>query len=366
MTKKSRYFLVGSAVVLLVGLGGGTFAYLMYHRAAGIPAGLPAELRYVPVDAQMVAYADVKSVMASEMRRELERMTTGRRGQEQMHEFAGIDLEKDVNHIVAFMQADANPPADGNNNQPPRLLLLAQGTFDQPRVEQFMKDHGGVIQDYHGKHMVVRQEEPPPFDRPSFPDNNSVPEIQQMRRPAPEMAIGFVQPDLIAVGMTDLVRQALDGSTTTPNVTVNADLMALMRDEATANAWVVGRFDAVSRRIGLPPAVRTQVPPLRLVSASARLDGGVKATIKALAENETAATQLRDVVRGALSLAALSAGSNPDLQTALKTLELGGTGTSVQLSFMMTPDTLRALTARPGGPRRGGPPPPPQAGPAPQ
>src|SRR5438093_9420 len=108
MTKKSRYFLAGSTVVLLAGLGGGTWAYLVYHRTAGVPAGLPAELKYVPADAPMVAYADVKSVMASEMRRELEQMTTGRRGQQQMHEFAGIDLEKDVNRVVAFVPAEAN------------------------------------------------------------------------------------------------------------------------------------------------------------------------------------------------------------------------------------------------------------------
>src|SRR6478672_4862630 len=107
MTKKSRYFLAGSAVVLLLGLGAGTMAYLAYHRAAGVPAGLPAELRYVPADAQLVAYADVKAVLASDMRKELERMTTGRRGQQQMHQFAGIDFEKDINHVVAYMQAEA-------------------------------------------------------------------------------------------------------------------------------------------------------------------------------------------------------------------------------------------------------------------
>src|SRR6186997_3021402 len=140
MTKKSRYFLAGSAVVLLAGLGAGTLAYLTYHRTAGVPRGLPAELRYVPADAQLVAYADVKSVMASEIRRELERMTTGRRGQQQIHDFAGVDLEKDVNRVIAFMQPEGAESAT-TPGMPPRLLLLAQGTFDQARIEQFMKDH---------------------------------------------------------------------------------------------------------------------------------------------------------------------------------------------------------------------------------
>jgi hypothetical protein len=382
MTKKSRYFLAGSAVVLLLGLGAGTMAYLAYHRAAGVPAGLPAELRYVPADAQLVAYADVKAVMASDMRKELERMTTGRRGQQQMHEFAGIDFEKDINHVVAYLQIEATPPAGDQNQGPPRVLLLAQGTFDQARVEQFMKEHGGVVEDYHGKHLVIRQAppappmapqapEPPkppssekvPSPKPAVPGNQ--PDIQppttQLRmRPAPEMAIGFVQPDVIALGVTDLVRQALDAPPATANITTNNDFMGLIRDESTASAWVVGQFDAVSRRMGLPAAVRAQVPPLRMVAASARIDGGVKATLKAQTADQAAADQLRDVVRGALAFARLqNSATPPQLQQALKTVELAGTGTSVQLSFMVTPEMLQGLTPpRPPSPPQDGPPPP--------
>jgi hypothetical protein len=338
MTKKSRYFLAGSAGVLLVGLGAGTLAYMAFHRAPVVPAGLPTELRFVPADAQMVAYADVRSVMASDMRRELERMTTGRRGQQQMHEFAGIDLAKDVNHVVAFVQPDADtgPATADTSSQAPRALLLAQGQFQQARIEQFIKDHGGTIEDYHGKHMAIRLVES------RLPDDAPAP-----RHIPGEMAIGFVQPDLIAVGPTALVRAAMDAMASSPNVTANVDLMAVIRDESSANAWVVGRYDAVSRRMGLPPAVRTQVPPLRLVSASARIDGGVKATIKAHTADPAAADQLRDVVRGAVSFARLQAASRPELADALKTLELGGTGTTVQLSFMMTPATLRALHPQP-------------------
>jgi len=174
----------------------------------------------------------------------------------------------------------------------------------------------------------------------------------------PETAIGFVQPDVIAVGASDLVRQALDMSPGTSNVTTNADVMALMREDANANAWVVGQFDAVSRRMGLPASVRRQVPPLRLVSASAHIDDGVKATIKAETKDEAGAGQLRDVVRGAVSFARLQSSIPAPLQDALKTVELGGTGTRVQLSFMVTPDMLQQASR--GGPGPGGPPRPPE------
>jgi hypothetical protein len=282
--------------------------------------------------------------------------TTGRR-QQQMHEFAGIDLEKDVNHVVAFMQAEPATKAPDAGPQPPRVLVLAQGKFEQPRVEQFIKDHGGDVEDYHGKHLMIRRPEAPSATaEPSVPDPNPNPQIPH--RFQPEIAVGFVQPDLIAIGPADLVRQAMDASSSTANITSNTDLMALMRDETSANAWVVGNFDAVSRRMGLPSAVRTQVPPLRLVSASAHIDGGVKARIKAQTADSAAADQLRDVVRGAISFAKLQAGSKPELESALKTVELGGTGTNVQLSFMMTMDSLRALN--PHGPPAGAPTPPPQ------
>lgn len=352
MTNKSRYFLVGSAVILLVGLGGGMLAYMLYQRAAGVPAGLPVELRYVPADAQMVAYADVRSVMASDMRRELERMTTGRRGQPPLYEFAGVDLEKDVNRVVLYMPAEPDPPAADADRQLPRVLLLAQGKFEQPRIEQFVTDHGGVIEDHHGKHIVIRhQDAPAPSTLPpgTPPPNTPLPSTQPpntppQRRVQRDMAVGFVQPDLIAIGPPELVRQAIDASAATANVTANADLMTLMRGEASANAWVVGRFDAVSRRMGLPSVVRTQMPPLRLVAASATINSGVKAAIRAQTADAAAAEQLRDVVRGAISFARLQARSRPELQDAMKTVELSGTGTDVQLSFMVTPDLLHSFT----------------------
>lgn len=338
MTPRTRYFLYGSTIALLLGIGGGLVAYYQYNRAAGVPAGLPVELRYVPADAQMVAYADVQTVMASDMRRELEGVALGRRrGQQQMHEFAGIDLEKDVNHVIAYLQPEAGDP---NPQRPPNGLILAQGKFDQARTEQFIKDHAGSVEDYHGKHLIAG----PMNDR---------------GRGGP--AFAFLQPGLIAMGPIELVRKAIDdfAGTETSNITSNTELMNLIRDASSGNAWVVGRFDAVSRRVGLPPSIAQQVPAVRLVSASARINGGVKATIKAEAGDKAAADQLRDVVRGAVSFARIQAGSKPEFQDALNSVEIGGAGNNVQLSFMMTAATFKALTP-PRPPRADQLPPAPQ------
>jgi hypothetical protein len=335
MTNKSRYFLIGASLLLLAGIGVGMVAYYRANPVAGIPPGLPDELRYVPATAELVAYADIHTVMNSELRRELERAAAiHSQGKGDIHDVAGIDLEKQVNHIVAYL--DAQPASEAaQSGEPahdtPRGLLIVQGTFEQPKVEEFIREHGGTLEDYHGKQIFIH--------RPSEED-------KQRHRRSGEVAVGFLQPSLIALGNADLVRGAIDLSTATTaraNVTSSADLMTLVRAAAGETAWVVGRFDAVSRRMGLPSAVRQQVPPLRMVSAKAHINGGVRAVISAETADQAAADQFRDVIRGFVAIVRMQAGAKPELQNALKSLELGGTGSTVQLSFAMTPETFRAL-----------------------
>lgn len=352
MTDKSRYFLLGALGVLLAGLGGGIIAYYASNRFPAVPAGLPPELRYVPANAALVAYADVQGIVNSDLHRELDRMAQGSRRdrQQQIDEIAGIDFKKQVHRIVAYLES-----MDSVTEGPPRALMLAQGTLEQARIEQSIRDHGGTIEDHNGKHMAIHRR--PANQREGQGDN---------RAPEHEMAIGFVRPDLIAFGQADLVRRALDFSGSAASngadVTGNAELMTLIRDAAGETAWVVGHFDAVTRRMGLPSSLREQVPPLRTVAAKAHINGGLKATISAQTADQAAGDQLRDVIRGFVSLIRLQAGAKPELQNTLKSLELGGTGSTVQLSFAITPDALRAIVPQrrqpPGLPSPGPPPPP--------
>ena len=325
MTQKSRYFLIASAVVLIVGLGGGLVAYLMYQRGSGI-AGVPSEMRYVPDNAALVAYIDVRRVMNSELHREM--MPTieqgSRKGRQMMNDFAGIDIEKQVDHVVVYVEP--SDPADKAADAPPRppnALMLVQGTFDQARIEQFIRDKGGVIETYNGHHFSVH------------------------KKGEEEMAVGFVRSDLLAVGQTNLVRRALDAPGKTKDLTSNVEVMGLIRDASGSSAWVVGYFDAVSLGMRLPSSVSDKVPPLRLVSAKADVNGGVRATIRAETATEGAAEQLREVVRGFVALARMQGGVQPAFGSTLKSIELSGRDKTVQMSFEVSLDTLRALAAMP-------------------
>ena len=124
-------------------------------------------------------------------------------------------------------------------------------------------------------------------------------------------------------------------------------MMNLIRDHAGSTAWVVGQFDEIRRRMRLPSSVADQVPPVRMISVKADINGGVKATIRAETGDKVAADQLRDVIRGFISLGRLQAGAKPEIDNLLKTIELSGTDATVRLSFAVSPETLRAISPRP-------------------
>jgi hypothetical protein len=303
--------------------------------------------------------------MNSELRRQLMPTLDARshKGQQMMSDFAGIDIEKQVHHVVAYVEPSAAPDAPNRGpgtpgsiqgqRQPgfPRALIMVQGTFDQGRLEQFVRDHGGTIEEYHGTKMFVHRD------------------VEHGH----EGAVALAGPGLIVIGQAELVHRAIDrvrgGASgadrgagapgSNEDITDNAEMMNLIRDNAGSTAWVVGHFDAVRRRMRLPNEVSGQVPPLRFVSLKANVDGGVKATIRAEAGDQAAAEQLRDVVRGFVSLARLQAGQKPGLESTLKSIELSGKDKTVQMSFAVAPDTLRQLAPQP-------PPAPPIAPPPPQ
>src|SRR5918996_1265687 len=177
MTKKTRYFVVTAGAVLVVGLGGGLIAYLAYNRMAGVPAGLPSEVRYVPADAEVIAFANVRAIMNSDLRRALMPNIDpeSRKGKQMMNDFAGVDIEKQVDHVVMyvepFIRQNQEKPQD---NEMPRASLLVNGTFDQARIEQFIRERGGSIEEHNGRKLFAHREG------------------------REQIAVGFVADDLIA------------------------------------------------------------------------------------------------------------------------------------------------------------------------
>jgi hypothetical protein len=126
--------------------------------------------------------------------------------------------------------------------------------------------------------------------------------------------------------------------------------MARINDIRQGNAWAVGRFDALTQNAALPQEISQRLPAVSWISASATIDSGMRANVRAEARDEDSANGLRDVIRGIVALARLQTSNQPALQPFLQTLELGGNGKNVTLAFDAPPelfDVLGALVHRP-------------------
>src|SRR5687767_2433452 len=150
MTKQTRYFMAGSAAILAAGLCTGLVAYYGGGFQALSASSGPTELSYIPADASIVAYADIRSIMDSELRVRLKPFLPGHGhgGQDEFQRETGINIETDVDYIVASF----TPTAAGHANANP--LIVVRGRFNPSDLESIARQHGGVFEEYRGKRMV--------------------------------------------------------------------------------------------------------------------------------------------------------------------------------------------------------------------
>ena len=105
MTSRTRYFVIVSLLVLGVGLGTGLVAYYVgFQPGASRLKGAPDELQEVPREATVIAYANVREIMASELRQRLHQaMPVPQNGQRELEDQTGINIETDIDHVVAYL-----------------------------------------------------------------------------------------------------------------------------------------------------------------------------------------------------------------------------------------------------------------------
>jgi len=337
MTVKTRYFVVSSLLVLLVGVGSGLVAYYQVIPGGALSSRVgPDELRYIPADAALVAYADVREVMASELRQRLRRAAPGQEtGQHEMELRTGINIETDIDHVVASFER----PSDGT--APSAGIVLASGTFDEVKIEALMREHGAQVEQYKDRRIIVA-----PAPTPPEPADPSIPSPERFSKPT-EFAVSFLKPGLVALGTSSLIRRAIDLENGGDNVTTNAEVMNLVKSLDSGNVWAVGRFDAL-RGTGKLPEGMGQLPSISWFSVTGQVADGIDAAVRADTATEEAAKNLRDVVQGFVALARLQAGSKPELQALIQSLQMSGSGKTVTLSFSV-PGQLVDLIAPAAG-----------------
>ena len=318
MKANSRYILLAGAGVLVVGLIAGGLAYLQGgFQALAVGQSAPDELRYVPTDAMLVAYADVREVMVSGFRDRLREVNPEFDGQRQFREETGIDLESDIDSVVATLVPDGDESSG---------LVLLNGRFDPERLESLARQHGGRVEEYAGRRLFTHV------------------------RDDDELAMSFVEAGVLALGSAVMVRGAIDISagTVVDNVTANARLMGLMSQVRDGNnAWAVAEFERMDVRSYVPESLLSQVPPIAAMAVSGRLNGGLSATVTVETRDEQSGQDLLAVIQGLVALARLQVGSRPDVRGVLDSVQLAHNGRTVTLGVDLPPEILDLTAPEP-------------------
>jgi hypothetical protein len=345
---------MGSGFVLAAGLGTGLVAFyggLPTLASAGRSVG-PDELKYVPESAAVVAYANVRDVMSSQFRQKLKTILPDHdaQGQEDFQRETGINIEQDIDYVVAWMTP--NPGADGAGGRPAGLVL-AHGRFDQARLEALATSHGGLVETIGSIRVLKPNPDRVParveVERPDAPEGPNV----RAKRHKEHMAgsrpmVAFLEPGLIAIGEEATIRAAIaHGASGGRSILDNQELSKLIGDlEGSSNVWAVGRMDALTKGAHLPDPIAQHLPAVKWFSASTHVGAGISGLLRAEARDEDAAKNLRDVLQGFMAMARLHAGQKPEFAPVMQSLTVSGTGNTVALSFEVPPalvDTLIEL-----------------------
>jgi hypothetical protein len=345
MTKKTRYFMGGSAAILVAGLGTGLVAYY----GGGFPSlsasrSGPSELSYVPADASVVAFANVREVMDSQLRQRLKQVLPQEQGQKEFALETGIDIEHDIDYVVAAMTTPGTGGLQNNANG----LVVARGRFNTTQLETLAREHGGVVEEYKGKRLIkvtesnenkVTESAENSIETPARPEHHGVHHA---------VILAFLEPGLVGIGSETAVRSAIDAQLSAHSINSNNEIMELIADiDQGNNAWAVGRFDAIASQARLPAEIASKLPAVKTFAVMTHIDGGVTGTLRAETRDEPSADNLRQVVQGLLALGKMS--GDPKALALLNSLQLSGSGKVVALSFAVPSEVLDMIPLHKGG-----------------
>ena len=317
MSTKTRYFVAISGAILAIGLGTGLVASYMglpvsvFSSAAG-----PEELQYVPADTAVVAYVNVRDVMNSQLRQRFKDLEPSADHKNEFEEKTGLNFDEHIESVVVAVTGSvANQPRKS-------FLVLGRARYNAERLQALAIEHGAQVGEYQGKTLITHT------------DNDTSND---------DMAVGFVEADLVAFGNLEMVKKSIDARRENRNIVSNNDMMKLVNELENANAWAVGRFDAIANQAGLPSELQAQMPQITWFSAAGHVNGGISGLFKAEAMDEASAKNLRDVLGGLLAMARMQAANKPALQQLADSLVLSGDGKNVALAFTIPTEVLDVL-----------------------
>lgn len=314
MGSRTRYFFIGAALVVVVGLGTGLVAY---YGGLWAQPGRP-DLDYIARDSTAVGFANVREIVDSPFHQRLRQSVPAGQARSEFQSATGIDIERDVDSVVVGLRGTG--PNDG------RAVALVRGRFDREKIEGLATQHGARVEDYKAVRILLKPGEDP---------GNSA-------------GFAFLEPGLIAFGQVAGLKSAVDTAASGEAVTDDSDIMrAVTGMQTSGNAWLVARPKDLSGNAEMPEALRQHLAGLQWLAVGADVDQNVRGRVRAEARDAQAAEDLRAVIGGMLGAARMFAARDARFQAALESIQTSGTGPVIEVSFAVPADIIDLIGAMP-------------------
>ena len=260
--KKTRYFVAVMGAILAIGLGTGLVASYMglpvsvFSSAAG-----PEELQYVPADAAVVAYANVRDVMNSAVPPAVQGHRTLAERQER------VRREDRPQPRTGRRLGRRRGDAEGQPGEQPRGLVpdSRHAPVTRPRVSKRSPSSTAP------RSANTRASASSPITTTTRTTTDA----------ATTWRSASSKPTSSPSAASRSVKAAIDARASNRNIVSNNDMMKLVNEIDNANAWAVGKFDAIASKAGLPTEIASAMPAISWFSAAGHINGGVSGTFKA-------------------------------------------------------------------------------------
>lgn len=285
---RSRLVLIASSTV--VGLG--TLAALgamVLDPARAAVGPLPAAALALPASSRYVMGFDVPRFLASPLYARLTRQHPDQDMFKDLQEQVGIDPRRDVDQVVLA----------GARGQATAVMVF--GRFDRERLARALETRKGVTWKAHG--------------------NTTVYSVGEGARHA--QAVAFLDDQTLLLGERAGVLATLDNRAGGGSLRSNTALVNLLSAVKPGSAlWMVGDAELLSALPATMPGAsatpgQTQamnLPRLKSLIATGEFDPALDLDVIGETEDETAARNLADLVRGGVALLSLQAAQKPELR----------------------------------------------------
>ncbi len=151
----------------------------------------PEEFSYLPSDANAVAFANVGAIMSSPFTQKLREVLPTGEEKAKMQEALGIDIERDIDSVIAGRKRSWAWPRTG--------IVLVRGRFNTGHLEALAMQHGGGRRSTRARNSSCSATKTGPTRFPAA---------------TPFAAVAFFEPNLLAFGERSAIEAAIDTKTT--------------------------------------------------------------------------------------------------------------------------------------------------------